>query len=398
LCIYLATHAKVLSRYFHVFINLFRWHCTRTKPSLLLSRKIDMIIPAHLNFFSIDECGLYKQGDKTPKALGVEETFELIYEWVKGKPMEDTIPWDPKESKSGLAKCYCHDFYKCEESGEYVFVLWKSDSDGAGSIWGAQASAQTGSSNVVEYTSNFRGAKKMIWGRPCYYWVIPKLNTIVSIKLDHSVCDSNLFMEWVAKCITNRVSHENKVRSQTETGQVRFEFKGEGELSSQRYSYRFDVRLRSVNTGNAQLSELASRVTHIIRRDTIQLNVGHDDRPAWVKIFDNISYVPAKPKAKTRQIEIRAEAKPSAKEIKEIIEKFAREERKRTDWNNVGFVTDKGDVWVDKYRLHETIHFNKESSTVFPATDIHARLSEVKDRVLAGLMAEITGTTRRKKA
>lgn len=357
-----------------------------------------MIIPAHLNFFSMDECGLYKQGDKTAKALGVEETFELIYEWVKGKPMEDTIPWDPKESKSGLAKCYCHDFYKCEESEEYVFVLWKSDSDGAGSIWGAQASAQTGSSNVVEYTNNFKSAKKMIWGRPCYYWVIPKLNTVVSIKLDHSVCDSNLFMEWVTKCITNRVAHENKVKSQTETGQIRFEFKDVGELSSQRYSYRFDVRLRSVNTGNAQLSELASRVTHIIRRDTIQLNVGHDDRPAWVKIFDTVSYVPAKPKAKTRQIEIRAEAKPSAKEIKEIIEKFAREERKRTDWNNVGFMTDKGEVWADKYRLHETVNFNKEASTVFPAADIHARLTAAKDRVLADLMAELAGTAKKRKA
>lgn len=356
-----------------------------------------MIIPAHLNFFSIEECGLYKQGDKTAKSIGPSETFELIYQWVQGKPMEDTIPWDPKESKNGLAKCYCHDFYKFEDSEEYVFVLWKSDTDGAGSIWGAQGNAQTGSSSVVEYTDNFKGAKKMIWGRPCYYWIIPKLNTVISIKLDHSVCDSGLFMEWVSKCITNRVSHENKVKSQTETGQVRFEFKDNSELSNQRYSYRFDVRLRSLNTGNAELSELASRVTHIIRRDTIKLNVGLDDRPFWVKMFDDISYLPTKPKAKTRQIEVRAEAKPSAKEIRDIIEKYAKEERKRTDWNNVGFVTDKGDVWVDKYRLHETVNFNKDSSTIFPASDIHVRLNSVRDRILAGLNAELNGKVKGRK-
>lgn len=157
-----------------------------------------MIIPAHLNFFSIDECGLYKQGDIVPKALDAAETFELIYQWVRGKPMEDTIPWDPESTKNGMAKCYCHDFYKSEDTGEFFFVLWKSETDSAGTIWGAQASAKTGSSSVVEYTDSYKG-KKVIWGRPCYYWIIPKLNTVVSIKLDNSVCDSGLFQDWVAK-------------------------------------------------------------------------------------------------------------------------------------------------------------------------------------------------------
>ena len=349
-----------------------------------------MIIPAHLNFFSIDECGLYRQGDKVSKALGVVETFDLIYEWVQGKPMEDTIPWDPVKSKNGLAKCYCHDYYKCEESGEYIFVLWKSDTDSAGSIWGAQANAPTGSAGVIEHTDNYKGKKKMIWGRPCYYWIIPKLNTVVSIKLDHSVCDSKLFMEWVNKSICNRVAHESKKRTTTESGQVRFEFEGVGELSSQRYSYRFGVSLRSLDTGSAKMSELAAKVTHIIRRDTIKLNGGLDDRPFWARMFDGMDYVPPKPKAKTRQVEVRAEARPSAKEIKQIIEQFSVDERKRGDWDNVGFATDKDEIiWVDKYRLHETVNFNKDSSSVFPAADMHARLASKKDSILAELIAGV---------
>lgn len=355
-----------------------------------------MIIPAHLNFFSIDKCGLYKQGDEFPKGLDPAETFELIYQWVQGKPMEDTIPWDPASMKSGSAKCYCHDFYKCEDTGEFLFVLWKSETDSAGAIWGAQASAQTGSSNVVEYTNNYKG-KKVIWGRPCYYWIIPKLNTVVSIKLDHSVCDSGLFQEWVNKCITNRARHENKNKTATDSGQVRFEFTDNSDIAGNRYSYRFEVHLRSLNTGHAPLRELASRVTHIVRRDTIKLNTGYDERPEWVKIFDKIPHLSAKPKAKTRQIEVRAEAKPTAAEIQQIIEKFAKEERKRSDWNNVGFETDKGTVWVDSYRLHETVNFNKDASTIFAASDIHFRLSNVRDRVLAGVKtAESTKSTAQK--
>lgn len=343
-----------------------------------------MIIPAHLNFFSIEECGLYKRDSTTPQGLEIEETFQLIYEWVAGKALEDTLPWDASISRTGVAKCYCHDIYKCDDTDEFLLVLWKSDSDGAGTILGTQAGATTGNSEVIEYTDNYRG-KKVIWGRPCYYWVIPRLRTIVSVKLDHSVCDSQMLQDWVSKCVTNRVKHTNKKRSETESGQIRFNFTDGSDLASAKYAYRFDVRLRSLNTGSAELQGLASRITHIIRRETIRLQSGTDDRAGWMKIFDNIPYLPAKPRAKTRQIEVRAEAKPSVAEIKTIIEKFSREERKRSDWNNVGFHTEAGTVWVDKYRLHDTLHFSKSASTIFPAADMHARLSKERVRLLSSV-------------
>lgn len=344
-----------------------------------------MVTPAHLNFFSIEECGLYKHNSKKPEALGSAETFDLIYQWVQGKHIEDTLPWSPA-SKNGLAKCYCNDFYKDEDTGEFLFVLWKSDTSSSGAIWGAQASAATGSSKVVEYTDKYKG-NKVIWGRPAYYWIIPDLNTVVSIKVDHSVCDSTLFQEWVLRCIENRVPHTNKKRMETGSGQVRFEFKDNSDTV--RCAFRFDVRLRSRDTGNAQLQELASKVTHIVRRDTIQLNSGVDDRPAWVKLFDNIPHVSVKPKAKTRQVEVRAEAKPTAAEIKTIIESFAKAERKRSDWNNVGFgIGTDTVVWVDRYRLHENINLSNEGSTVFPASDLHARLSAMRGRILQEVIAD----------
>lgn len=340
-----------------------------------------MIIPAHLNFFSIEECGLYKHGDNTSKSLGPEETFDLIYEWVKGKPMEETIPWDPAGTRNGNSKFYCHDYFKCEESGDYLFVLWKSDTDSSGTILGAAASAETGHSKVVAHTENYNGGK-VIWGRPCYYWIIPKLRSVVSIKIDHSVCDSGLFQDWVSKCITNKIKHQNKKKTETPCGQARFEFVASSESSSYKHSFRFNVHLRSISTGSAQLQELASRVTHIVLRDTIKLGEGFDERPSWVKLFDKIPHVSVKPKAKTRQIEVRAEAKPTVKEIKEIIEKFSREERRSRDWNNIGFETDKGTVWVDRYRLHETLNFNKEQSSVFTAADMYSRLNQHREKVL----------------
>lgn len=38
-------------------------------------------------------------------------------------------------------------------------------------------------------------------------------------------------------------------------------------------------------------------------------------------------------------------------EVKEIIEKYFFEDREKWFWDNVGFVMDKGIIWVDKYRM-----------------------------------------------
>lgn len=356
-----------------------------------------MIIPAHLNFFSIDECGLYKHGANEPKGMDVKETFELIHNWVRGKPLEDTIPWDPSESRTGVPKCYCHDVYMCESTGEYLLILWKSDADSAGTLLGAQASATTGNGNVVEYTNNYRG-KPVIWGRPCYYWVIPKLKTIISIKLDHSVCDSQMLQDWITKCINNRVNHPNKKRYTTEGGQVKLSFTDASDISGAKYAYRFDVKLRSLATVSAELQDLAARVTHIVRRETIRLQVGTDDRADWVKLFDKIPYLSPKPKSKSRQIEVRAEAKPTAAEVKKIVESFAKEDRKKSDWNNVGFETDTGMVWADKYRLRATINLSKDSLSVFTAAEMHEKLSKNRVTLLAPVERDEGADTARRLA
>lgn len=344
---------------------------------------------AHLNYFDIQSCGLYRHGSNTPEGIETYETFKLIYEWVRGKPLCDTIPWDPSSKRSSEVKCYCHDIYSCEDSGEFLLVLWKSDADSAGTIWGAPENAQTGSTGrVVEYTNNHKG-EKVIWGRPCYYWIIPSLSLVVSIKVDNSVCDSAMFQDWVSKCITNRVRHDNKTVTHTENGYARFTFDGSDSSEYAKYQYKFDVKLRSINTASTEMRDLASKVTHIIRRETIVLPRGKDDRAEWIKIFDSIPFLAAKPKSKTRLIELKAEAKPTASEIKKIIEDFSKENRKRGEWNNVGFETTAGTVvWVDKYRLHECISMSKGANPIFNAAEVHERLSKDRNRLLGTILRD----------
>lgn len=350
-----------------------------------------MIVTGHINYFNVAECGLYKHNDFNPHGCELSETFDLIKSWVGARSFVDTIPWSPGESRSNSPKCYCRDIYKCEATGEFLLVLWKSDTDGAGTLLGAKEDDAPGQGEVVAYTNNYKGSK-VVWGRPCYYWIIPDKNLILSIKFDHSVCDSVMMQDWVVRCINNRVDHPGKAKETTEKGFVRISFQEQGKSSPTRFSYRFDAKLCSLNTSSAEMTDLAAKVTYIIRRETVLLKTAPDDRAAWVRLFDSVPYLNTKPKAKVRQVEVRAEAKPTASELKGIIETFARENRAYGEWDNVGFETDAGNtVWVDKYRLRSSININQEDGKIFSAASLHARLAAKRTE----LLSEVTkgGTT-----
>ncbi len=313
-----------------------------------------------MSYFEVSKCGLYsfKESDK-PVGIKLEETFDLILDWVQSRSLVDTIPWDPTQ-KTNSAKCYCKDIYKDSSTGDFLLVLWKSDTDSAGTLLGAR---EDNTGKVVKYTSSYNG-KKVIWGRPCYYWIIPSKNTVISLKFDHSVCDAELFKDFVVNAINNRVKHPNKVKEKTETGLVRLAFVGS---EKKRYYYSYKMNLMSMKTASSQLDKLASKITHIIRRESI-LVASKDDRSEWTKIFTkHIPFLAAKPKSKQRKIEIKAEAKPSKAEIVKIIKKYAVENRKPSDWNNVGFQTDKGIKWVDKFILKDYLTFSQPVEQVLTA-------------------------------
>ena len=322
-----------------------------------------MINVGQMNFFKVNQCGLYKLGVDDPCGCDLHETFDLLFNWAQDRPMSATLPWDAKYLSS-KPKCYLRDIHKDPSTGDYLLVLWKSDTDDTGSLWGAAEDSTLGTGEVVQFSTQHKG-KKVIWGRPCYYWVLPNFSSIISIKFDHSVCDSQLFQSFITACITNRVPHPTRVKETTPHGYVRISHSEGDDLY--KYSYRFDVNLRSLNTSSVELNNFARSVTHIVSRETIEVDV-KDQRADWVKMFNELlPSVSAKPKSKFRQIEIKAEAKPTAKEIKDIIEKHAEEHRKSSDWDNVGFYGENGMTWVDRYRLKDEVVITENKKGLYTA-------------------------------
>ncbi len=344
----------------------------------------------HMNFFKINECGLYKVGKHDPNGCEISESLDLITEWLAETPFPQTIPWDDSRKNTSRTKCYCQDIYKDPATGDFVLVLWKSDTDSAGTLWGAHSASK---GKVVKYTSTYKG-EDVIWGRPCYYWVIPTLNTVISIKFDNSVCDSAMFQDWITSAITNRVKHPNRIKHTTETGYIRLSISDSQEDQPYKYLYRFDMSLRSLNTASVELSELQQKITHLIKRETVVVAT-KDERDGWVKIFDSLPYLGTKPEAKKRRIEIKAEAKPTKIELQKIIETYAKEQRLAGEWDRVGFeLQDKSITWVDKYRLKEYITLPSDSPDIMPAAFLYDVLSKSRERYLTPIIrSDVTEPT-----
>ncbi|MNJ38911.1 hypothetical protein D3C77_337700 [compost metagenome] len=335
----------------------------------------------HMNFFKINECGLYKVGKNSPYGCEIEETLDLITEWFSTVPFSHTIPWDSAKKNSSRTKCYCQDIYKDSETGDYVLVLWKSDTDSAGTLWGANSKEK---GKVVKYTSSYQG-DDVIWGRPCYYWVIPKLNTVISIKFDNSVCDAAMFKDWISSALTNKAKHPNRIKHTTEHGHIRLSISDE-KSDPYKYIFRFDISLRSLNTSSIEIAELQQKVTHLVKRETVEVAT-KDARDEWVKIFDALPFLGIKPKSKKRRIEIKAEAKPTVNEIKEIIETYASERNNSEEWDRVGFeLQDKTITWVDRYRLKEYITIPSDAPDIMPASFLFEELRKNRSRYVSPLI------------
>ncbi|MEZ9796331.1 hypothetical protein BCS84_18385 [Vibrio cyclitrophicus] len=340
-----------------------------------------MISKGYMTYFSVEHCGLYKRTEDECLGLDIGQTFDLIEDWVDGRLLSTTIPWDPASTRDNKPRVYCKHIHKDPETGHFLVVLWKSDQHSSGTMLGVDENETTGSSSIVQTSSKHKG-KNVIWGRPCYYWVIPEHDAVVSIKFEHSLCDADLFKDFVRCAMTNRVKHADRIKI-SQTGHAKIQHNSGKHESC---LYRFNMKIMSMPTNNVSFQKLVNRITHIIERDTVIVR-GKNARSEWVNKFNNL--FPAtnlsKTNIKEKRIEVKAEAKPTAQEVKDLVEKYALDNRSSSDWANVGFVTDKGILWADKYRLREEITLTEKGKKYFPADVLYSAIKGNLNRYVGPL-------------
>lgn len=347
-----------------------------------------MLQSGYINFFSANKCGLYRHFSEKPNGLDLAETFSKLKQWKDGRNFEATNPWNPAKNRN-KTPCYCHAIHHDTENGDYFLVLWKGDSDRHGPLYGITVNQDGSIEQAVEQTKT-KGKKQMIWGRPCYYWVIPELNIVASIKFDNSRTDSAMFQDWVSGCINLRVTIPEYKTSSTEKGFTRFEML-EDKDDKFRYSFQFDLSMKSLSTSSAEMQDLAKRVTQVVRRETVSIKEVNK-REGFASLFRKftVPYISAEDES-SRQVELRIEAKPTVSELEYIIETYASDHNTKV-WEDVGFILDNTPtkiVWASTYRFTENISLDDDGQPVFKADNIYATIKSNRDRYLGPLRKDM---------
>jgi hypothetical protein len=354
-----------------------------------------MLQSGHINFFNVDKCGLYSFTKAAPKGLDLSETFEKLKAWAESRSFETTNPWDPKFDRN-KTPCYCRQVHYDEKTGDFLLVLWKGENDKSGPLYGMTIDADGKPEKKPIKQTEKKSKQKVIWGRPCYYWIIPEANCVASIKFENSRCDSAMFQDWVAGSINFRVDLPDLKKVSTQTGLVRIEFPDDYD-NPYKYHYQFDLSLRSLSTSSAPLKELASKVTHIIRRETVSLNVTNE-REGWVKHFGRLALPYASnPDTKSRKVELTVEARPTIEEVRAIIETYG-SISDVGNWEDVGFVLEGGTktVWARTYRHSENISINDDGNDILDAEVLYSTLKHHRANFIRPVLNDIqsskTGT------
>lgn len=355
-----------------------------------------------ITFFEVTECGLHKLekintlNGKTKNKYnhvsgGLAETINEVAKWVAdvGKDsFKNTLPWDA-DSNPNRERVYCADFFQDEKSGDALFVFCKALENGDDSLSGFVEDAKFGdkAGSVVKVDKQVKG-KKLIYAKPMYYWFIPRLGLIASIKFSHSVAATDLITDYFKRCVDNFIPNECKRVTQHQQDvpngkeitvkRVRYNDVNDNEMT-----YLFRACKKELNIKNVSLKYLADNITHLVVRDTISYKKQIEE-DGMFSFFNKVKKKQPKLK-RDQEVEIIEPTRLDENQLKGIMEVQV-EEHITSGWNNVGFRLNDEDStkWFNSYvaRKHIKLDCVKVCDTYFQAIDVFNCLDAQREKLL----------------
>lgn len=335
----------------------------------------------YLNFFKIEKSGLYKIQRRASKdiisnsqGLGTAEVFRAIKDWVNGRSFKETCSWS-ETGKSGddPIMCYCHEIKELE-NGDFIVVLWKHDPSDTKGYRGLEIGANgkpTGkylNNNATQTGDNF------VWGHPCYYWVVPSEDLVISIKFEDSKCDSDLMQKWVTNCVRYRIKFPDHNRRSVGDSETRIFFSTPSAPESYNLIYKFSTRLKEFKTSESRLREICARTKHMLLRNEVIVSSNAADiemgavfagqqglDKANEDFFEVVQTFLAKyfgstkeDESNVRRVEIKLEATPNLEQLKELMAYSS--DFPEDGWPDVIFIDENDDkTSIKKHRIVERI-------------------------------------------
>ncbi|EKJ5235535.1 MULTISPECIES: hypothetical protein [Klebsiella pneumoniae complex] len=350
-----------------------------------------------LTFFDVTKAGFYNLKDEVQKSADIVNILDSLTNWVCSLSFEETLPLvdDSRLRK----KVYCRGVHKDEKTGDYFFVLWKSELDGNGNLLGVAPDSKVNSSSndVMMLSDDMTDGVKYIWGKPCYYWYIPELNKFAAIRFPHSNSDTYLFGRYIRDYANFRMPYPGRKISEicrTNPGGKDIKFSVvtfESDDGHSRVRFLFEAQQYMKKAGRVNIKKIRDSITHIVIRDTIGAKVP-DKRAWWVKAFDKFPVLRDEvPKThKERQIELIIEERPTEKQIDELFDFYEEDYAFGSSWNNIGFKQDgkNGQTkWLDEYVMRDYLNatYTVNDNAHISAEKLAELINAKRDELVSGL-------------
>lgn len=323
-----------------------------------------------ITFFDITACGFYRL-KKNPEELdykfgGLTGVLDDLESWLKNKNFEQTLPWNKSEQPL-RTRVYSRGLVRDNKTKDAVIVLYREVGNGNG-IHGIKVGSKvSGDSKGTIRAGREHGEDKIIWGEPCYYWIIPELNKIASIRFPHSFADTYLFAQYFIQHVNNnsKLGTRKKSKRTFESAKTpgrtvdvittKFQHKdGDKEINC---IFKFMLEETKLKAAKENFERLRSKITHTLIKDTTVVNE-KDTRQPLLKLTsvalasligeNNRNKLIGAPPVleQPRRIEVKIDGAPSSDELKNLFDMRGDE----SEWD-VGFLlADRANpVWLSSY-------------------------------------------------
>ena len=355
-----------------------------------------------ITFFEVTECGFYRiRHNKTEHIEGsLLDTMKLIHDWLKGRDVDQTIPWSIEEHPNRI-RLYCKSVHFDKNTGDGIFVFWKKFGDDSGKLSGILAKSKVDDigKDTHQIKATVKG-QKVILGEPMYYWFISEHNLIATIKFPNSLSDSDAVFDYIKKCIDLRIEHPRKNVSSRNVFNPHIgrdlvikniTYRSVDDKYS--LSFKLNAELKEYSVNDASIAGLSRRITHLVVRETISSTKEVQKDSAFV-MFDRLLRKSKQTKSISKQVEIISEESFSVPELKTVIATYNQDFKDTTGWDNVGFKIDgieSPTKWFNNYVDRKRILISsddKKESSYFPAEKIFMALQKERRDLLDFMSVE----------
>lgn len=356
-----------------------------------------------ITYFDITACGFYRLKHKSEELdykfgdlMGVIDDLES---WLHGKSFEQTLAWN-KDEQPLRKRVYSRGLARDKDTKDVVIVLYREVGNGNG-IHGIKVDSKvSGDSKGTVKAGREHGEDKIIWGEPCYYWIIPELNKIASIRFPHSFADTYLFGQYFIQHVNNNSKLGTRTKSKrtyesvpgrsVDVYNTRFQYKdGKNEVNC---VFKFILEETKLKAAEENFERLRHKITHTLIKDSTVVNQ-QDTRQPLLKLTskalaslvgenkrDDLIGKPPILK-QPRRIEVKIDGAPSSEELKNLFSMRGDE----SDWD-VGFLmSDRANpVWLSSYvaRTKLPLH-DSDGSEHYSASFLLNEINKVRDDLIS---------------